>query len=486
MSAALELDQVVEQRPKLADVQTFRPLQGYKPHKGQRVMHALRTQHQKRFRHVKSGRRAGKTRGAGADFVDSSLHDYVDRRQGTGRYMEAGPTEFAGWKGSDPEPLLHYWVVAPTHELLGEPARYLQRYFGLEADGGLILDQDRSRGIWRVGDGIRVDFRSAERPELLVSRGLDGVWGDEVARWKQDVWTEHLQPALMDKRGWLLDTTTPLGRNWYWRHLWCLGDPVEAAIASEDGDVVRVDPEHACAEWWTEYNTCVPGLAAEVAAARHRMPLALWRRSFRAAFDAFKGQVFDLSRNDHLCRVRWLRSAFDLGIVAGYDHGWTHPGVLTIWGVRSTPPYFVELETVSRRQTPVTSVGEDGWRDIMTRLASKWDVAEVYVPQDAKEAAYAFRQAGMRVRSAYQDCLAGLQWFQTCLHNKWAVFSSPQVLARFSGLKHPDGFGAGSELWVKEDDDEFDAGRYALTRWIRGGRLPGRGQIRLAELAMMR
>jgi hypothetical protein len=359
----------------------------------------------------------------------------------------------------------------------------LQAGYGLESDGGLILDQDRSRGIWRLKGGIRIDLRSAERPELLVSRGLDGVWGDEVARWKEDVW-----PSLADKRGWLTTTTTPLGRNWYWRHLWALGDPVEAAIARESGEDVHVDPETGCVEWYTAHNTAVPGLVAEVEAARLRMPDAIWRRSFRADFSAFVGQVFEIDRDVHLRCVRWLRSAFDLGIVAGYDHGWTHPGALVVWGVRSTPPYFVELETVEARQVAVTSTSTDGWRDIATRLSRKWSFREVYVPQDAKEAAHAFREAGLSVRNAYQDRLAGVQWFQTVLHNGWAVFSSAGALARFEALKHPPGYGADSELWVKEGDDVFDASRYALTAWIRGCRLPGRGQVgsKFVEYALQR
>jgi hypothetical protein len=216
------------------------------------------------------------------------------------------------------------------------------------------------------------------------------------------------------------------------------------------------------------------------------MPLALWRRSFRADFDAFVGQVFDLDRETHLRRVRWLRSAFDLGVVAGYDHGWTHPGVLTVWGARSSPPHFVELQTVARSRTAVTSRDGDGWRDVLVELRRRWRFDVVFSPADAKEFDNAAREAGLDVRRAYQDRLAGLQYFQTLLHNGDAVFSSPEVYSEFAGLKHPDGYGSGSELWVKEHDDRFDASRYALSKWIRNGRLPGRKRLPLVEQVMMR
>lgn len=471
-----ELDGVVE----------VEPLGTYRPFLQQRVFHALRSRLNYRIRAVKSGRRAGKTRSAAADTVDSSLRDYVDRRAGHGRYEHLGPAEWRGWKGSDPEPLLHYWIVAPTYELLGEPARYLQAAFGREVDGGLIQDQDRTRGTWRLRGGIRVDFRSAERPTLLVSRGLDGVWGDEVARWKADVWQEHIRPALADRRAWATMTTTPLGRNWFWRELWAPGDPVEAEIATDLGEEVEPDPEYACVQWHTADNTAVPGLAAEVEAASRQMPEALIRRSFFADFDAFRGQIFNLHRDTHLSRARWLPSAFDLGIAAGYDHGWNHPGVLTVWGARSAWPHFVELETVSRRHRPVTSNEGDDWRAEGKRIRSTYGRIPVFVPADAKEAENAFREAGLNVRRAYQDRIAGVQWWQQVLHDGSAVFTSAATLARFSALKHPEGYGAGSELWVKEHDDEFDGSRYAMTPWIRGSRLPGRRRVRLVHDVLAR
>jgi hypothetical protein len=478
MSAAIEW---THDEVDLEDAREVEPLEEYKPFVKQRVFHALRTQRNYRFRCVKSGRRAGKTRSASADTVDSCLRDYVDRRAGRGRYEHLGPAEFKGWKGSDPEPLLHYWVVAPTYELLGEPARYLQAAFGRAADGGLIEDQDRQRATWRLRGGIRIDFRSAERPTLLVSRGLDGVWGDEVARWKSDVWSEHVRPALADRQAWGTFTSTPLGRNWFWKELWCPGDPVEAEIASDEGEEVALDPEYACAEWHTADNTAVPGLADEVAAAERQMPEALVRRSFYADFDAFKGQIFNLRRDVHLSREHWLPTAFDLGICAGYDQGSNHPGVLTIWGCRSVWPHFVEIETISRRRRPVTSMHGDDWRSDFLRVRKTYGPIRLYVPADATEAENAGREAGLRVVRAYQDRLAGKQWWEIVLHDASAVFTNARTLARWSALKHPEGYGEGSELWVKEGDDEFDAARYALSAWIRGSRLPGRGRSTLVK-----
>jgi len=417
------------------------------------------------------------------------LRDYADRRAGRGRFAHLGPAEFAGWKGSDPEPLLRYWVIAPTYELLGEPATVLQRILGLESDGGLIQAQDRSKGRWRIRGGILIEFRSAERPALLVSRGVDGIWCDEAARMKAEAWLDHLPATIADRKGWALFTTTPLGRNWFWRHLWTLGDPVEAELAAESGEEIRSDPDVGCVRWFTRHNTAIPGLAEEAEAARARMPPAMWRRNFEASFSAFVGQVFPFLQHErHLMpgSVGFTASSFDR-IVAGFDSGWRHPGVLTVWGVRAG--LFLELETVALQATPlVAQEGRgEGWTDIAKQLHRRWPYEAIWCPGDDPEAASQFRAAGIPTRPAYQDRLSGAQWFATGLWNDEIRVRTPAFFHELEGLKHPENrTGREAELWVKESDDRFDAARYALSEWIRDGRLATTQRIRLVKSVLTR
>ncbi len=467
----------------------FAPFANYRPHQYQRALHAIRRRFKKRIRVACAGRRGGKTFGGGCDFVDAMLCDYHDRRAGLGRFERFGPTRFNGWVGSDPEPLLRYWVVAPTYELLGEPKTVLQKLLGFAADGGLIEDQDRSKGRWYLRGGILIEFRSAERPSLLVSRGVDGIWIDEAARLKPEAWLDHLPATIADRQGWVLMTTTPLGRNWFWRHVWCLGDPVEAELAAQDGEEVKLDPQVGCVRWFTRHNTAVPGLAAEVEAARARMPGPMWRRNFEASFAAFIGQVFpflDQSRHISPRGLEWMPGSFER-IVAGFDSGWRHPAVLTVWGIRRG--LFVELETVALRETVlVAQEGRgQGWTDIAHDLRRRWPFEAIWCPADDPEAAMQFRQAGITTRPAYQDRLAGVQWFATGLWNDEVKVRTPAVFHELEGLKHPEGrSGREAELWVKEDDDRFDASRYALTDWIRDGRLATTQRVGLVKSVLQR
>jgi hypothetical protein len=54
--------------------------------------------------------------------------------------------------------------------------------------------------LWPYGN-ILIEFKSAERPERLVARGLDGAWFDEAARCPQVAWA-NLRARLADRQGW--------------------------------------------------------------------------------------------------------------------------------------------------------------------------------------------------------------------------------------------------------------------------------------------
>jgi hypothetical protein len=415
-------------------------------------------------------------------FAERVRRDYADRIACRGRFAHLPPVDWQGWVGSDPEPVLRYWIVAPTHGLLDYPKAELQRVLGLASEGGLILSQDRSRGIWRLRGGILFEFRSGERPDLLVAAGLAGLWIDEVARLKKAAWRDNLLATLADLRGWALLTTTPLGRNWFWRDIWCLGDPTEAHLASADGGgEVALDPEYACLRWFTSDNTAVPGLAEEAESMRGRMPLALWRRNFEAAFDAFVGQCFEITAEQHLWRPArglLMPSAFSR-IVAGYDQGGAHPSVLSCWG-ESPVHGFVELETVSRPRTPTVSLHGDGWVDIARDMRRRWPFEAIYCPVDAYEAEMQFRQHGLPTRSAFQDRIASVQWFSTALFNEQARFTSAHVFHRFQGLRFPENrTGPEAEKPVKELDDEYDASCYALSDWISTGKQEATRHLRI-------
>jgi hypothetical protein len=68
-----------------------------------------------------------------------------------------------------------------------------------------------------VGGLSEMWAKSADQPTSLLGEGLDWLILDEAARLKRSVWEEHLSSRLVDRNGWALLLSTPVGRNWFYR-----------------------------------------------------------------------------------------------------------------------------------------------------------------------------------------------------------------------------------------------------------------------------
>lgn len=64
--------------------------------------------------------------------------------------------------------------------------------------------------------GGSVTIKSADNPDSLRGRGLDGVVLDEAAFCDADTWHRSLRPALADRKGWALILSSPNGKNWFY------------------------------------------------------------------------------------------------------------------------------------------------------------------------------------------------------------------------------------------------------------------------------
>lgn len=67
----------------------------------------------------------------------------------------------------------------------------------------------------RFVNGSTIYFKGSDKFDSLRGRGLDMVVLDEAAFCHEDAWKKAIRPALSDKQGRALFTSTPNGRNWY-------------------------------------------------------------------------------------------------------------------------------------------------------------------------------------------------------------------------------------------------------------------------------
>jgi hypothetical protein len=64
-------------------------------------------------------------------------------------------------------------------------------------------------------NGVIISIKGADNPDGLRGSGLCGVVMDECAFMKPEVWTQIIQPMLIDTNGWALFISTPKGYNWF-------------------------------------------------------------------------------------------------------------------------------------------------------------------------------------------------------------------------------------------------------------------------------
>jgi hypothetical protein len=296
------------------------------------------------------GARGGKTVAGGAEFlICIYLHDLPNA---IGKpYNPHAPRNSALWYRRRPR--LHYWVVAPDYALTDEALRVLLDLI----DPGLIEHYDaQKRMLWLKPD-ILIEFKSAEnKGRKLVSVGLNGLWLEEAALMHGSVWKGRLQQRLADKGGWLIVTTTPLGKNWLYTDL---AEPAMRGVAGMEFFT-----------WKTLENTNNPILQREVARARELLPASYFRREYEAAFDAFEGQVFP-----EWDPAKYVREQLAAGMVwakmlGGADWGSTNPGALAVVGF--TPLGFKwVLDEVYERGKLV----EKFWGPQAARLTNRWNVS---------------------------------------------------------------------------------------------------------------
>lgn len=423
---------------------------GYKPHRPQRDFHKSG----KRFLNLAAGVRAGKTFAAAREAMKRIFQD-----------QETKPEHIKGRA-------LKYWIVAPTFDLTDvaqEEVFAILKYQPGDKAHKLVERWNASKRILvlRARTGrprVILQFKSADNPERLVSVGLDGLWIDEAARCSEVAWA-NLRARIADRQGWVIFSTTPMGKNWYYQEVYRRGDPHDPAF----------DQDYANFVFRTVDNTAVPGLAAEVERARKQMSPRFFRRDFEASFESFAGQIYEeFLRATHVVPQVLVpsRDQFETVVIAK-DWGFSpNPGVSLVIGITSTNHWWV-LEEVYTPELLVTAVepGDDCWLERDRQLAAKHGASYILADPSAPAYLTAYAQAGLPIVAADNDVAPGIQAVATLLHihpdtGKPRLFISDRcsnLILELEGYHYkPNKDGTFKEQPEKVNDHTCDAMRYAV------------------------
>lgn len=233
----------------------------YTPHIWQLIFHSL-THEDKlcRFRHLVAGRRGGKTLSAAWElaFYAAYPHQF---------HQDAHKTE------SDRP--LWAWVLTKDYPL-GRPAllnfREVLKQAGLEH--GKDYKENRGQRYFEFDNGSLIEFKTADDPQSLRGAGLDLLWIDEAAAIPNNEAYDVVYPALADREGLIISTTTPQGKNWFYNEFW--------------NDKAIKDPNIGRVEYRTADNPFFPKhILGEYKERYHPM---LYEQEFLASFDSMAGR----------------------------------------------------------------------------------------------------------------------------------------------------------------------------------------------------
>lgn len=235
---------------------------GYLPHPFQAVFHAAQGPDGNiaRFRHLVAGRRGGKTLSAAWEMLYYVLHPEAFHMDVHGKISDRA---------------LVCWLLAKDSPT-GQPS--IDTFLDVIRQAGLVKGRDytynkTNKRFEFMASGSMIQFRTADDPQSLRGYGLDILWIDEAAFIPSKEAYMVTAPALSDKEGMVMTTTTPWGKNWLYTEFFtgaALTDPNEFRV-----QFTSLDNPHFSRQEWER--------------AKSRMHPIMFKQEHLASFDAMEG-----------------------------------------------------------------------------------------------------------------------------------------------------------------------------------------------------
>jgi len=211
-----------------------------------------------RFNIAHAGRRGGKTELAKRFLIKQALRCIL----GDGRYVFGAPTHAQAVK--------IFW-----DDLVAMIPRW-----ALKKPAGRAISLSYRNVL--LQNGARIEVAGLDKPERIEGPPLDGFVGDEYGNFKEDVWGQHVRPALstLGRPGWAWLIGVPEGRNHYFQ----LTQDVKN---KKDWDIftwktAEINPE-------------------EAEAARSDVDELTYSQEYEGAFVSFKGKTYYAFDQDFNC-----------------------------------------------------------------------------------------------------------------------------------------------------------------------------------------
>lgn len=274
----------------------------------------------------------------------------------------------------------YIWIVGPTMDLAEKEFRVA---WDLIVTKEMIPVRRKSERelFMQLQNGTYIECRSEENPDQLIGEGLDLVICAEAARLKHRTWDQYIRPALADRRGDALLTSTPRGFNWFF-DFFNRGQPGEL---HEEGW-----------ESWQIPSRENPLLSEEeIEEARRTSTPEAFAQEWEAKFISYGGLVFPEFSHDIHVRVHFWESNLRTAI-------WADPGISAPYAallVQITPEEEIrvldEIYRTGRTSEAIIAEAEEKWYPyILDDYGHPRKDLDVIIDKAAAEAAATWRLRG--------------------------------------------------------------------------------------------
>jgi hypothetical protein len=233
-----------------------------------------------RFNIIPSGRRSGKTEICGK------------------RKIIRAALNVRNYKYPDPR----FGIGAPTRE---QVKRIYWNDIKSLIHPKLIRDKSETELTILLWTGASISLVGLDKPERAEGVPWDGFVLDEYGNTKASAWTEHIRPALADRRGWADFIGVPEGRNHYY----------ELDLQAQQDTTGLWGRYH-----WISADILHPD---EILAAKQDLDEMTYRQEFEGSFLSFQGNAYyafsddNKQKNLHYSKTDPLIVALDFNVSPG-------------------------------------------------------------------------------------------------------------------------------------------------------------------------
>jgi hypothetical protein len=239
----------------------------------------------------------------------------------------------------------YVWWLSPTYGMSQQIWRDLKDTLSIFPD----VEISQSERRIDLPNGGVIAVKSTHKPDHLRGAGLDFVVLDEAAFMSAEVWSEVVQPMLLERKGAALFLSSPNGLNWFW-------------------DVYRLGlngTKPRKRSWrsfhFTSYENPLIE-AEELDAIRLNTPERTWKEEYLAEFTSDSGTVFRGVREAATAILR-LHPSEGRRYIAGLD-----------WARDKDYTCIVVIDADSHEMVAIDRFHEVSWAVQRERVKAMYDV----------------------------------------------------------------------------------------------------------------